>query len=66
MSDRGPSTISTGLAWKTGRGLRQPERAQRVEAPHEVGRDGLEAERAVDAQARPQLIRLEHLVGVAR
>ena len=47
-----------------GAGIAHPEGAERIEAAHEVGGDGLEAERGVDAQARPQLIRLEDLVGI--
>ena len=64
MIERGPSTISTGPAWKTGRGLARPNGPIASRPLHEVVRDGLQAERPVDAQPRPQLIGLEHLVGV--
>ena len=41
-----------------------PNGPMRIEVAHQVVGDGLEAERPVDAQARAQLVGLEHLVGV--
>ena len=61
MIARGPSTISTPDAWKTGR---QPVRSQEIEPPNQIVRDALERQRRVDAETRPQLIRLDHVVRV--
>src|SRR5262245_34070134 len=44
--------------------IRQAERPHGIETTNEVGRDPLEAERAVDAQARTELIGFEDFVGV--
>ena len=64
FSGRGPSTISTGMAWNTGRGLARPNGAIGSRPRTRSGVMCVQAQRAVDAQARPQLVRLEHLVGV--
>src|SRR6476469_5169508 len=44
--------------------VRHAEGGHQVEAVHEVGRDLLQVQRTIDAQARTQVIGLEHLVGV--
>ncbi len=62
--DRGPSTISTGLAWKTGRGLPIPNGPSESSPRTRSGVIAFRLSGGVDPQARPQLIGFEHVVGI--
>ena len=61
---RGPSTISTPLARKIGRGLPAPNGASDVELRRHLLVDGPEPQRAVDPDPRTEIVRLQAAVGV--